>query len=300
MNADGQEEALKELDLDYLSKDKRFNMELPGHSCDDFDMQCTWYTKYTNKFLCNTCDRFDDCLTQRNNGAMIDIPEMKSPFRRFLTPSRKCPKYTAILQTPSETLYVFTSDGQCHMVNQICVHPVCQLNGNGCRDCQHAIYKRMHDPGCGICFNYTLPSTEEWANAQMMYRSWVKAGAAYYWKNPNPRARVNASNGTIKAGGKAQKEYCVYRYIDKADGITKYVGITNNMKRRVKEHTIDKLANTNWEIWFMSGLSKTDAMLLESHFISKYKTYKYFNVSKANDGISRFLKSTPKWELYSA
>lgn len=93
--------------------------------------------------------------------------------------------------------------------------------------------------------------------------------------------------------------YCVYKYIDNADGIVKYIGITRNMYNRYKQHLTDKLQDHDWTIAFIDGLSKTDAEILESHFISEYGTEKYFNVAKTTDGIAQFLQvPDTAWRYY--
>lgn len=96
-----------------------------------------------------------------------------------------------------------------------------------------------------------------------------------------------------------RKGYCVYKYTDNADGIVKYIGITNNMYNRYKQHQSDKLKEHNWTIEFIDGLSKTDAEILESHFISHYKTYKFYNKAKSTDGISQYLMiPETEWRYY--
>lgn len=93
--------------------------------------------------------------------------------------------------------------------------------------------------------------------------------------------------------------YCVYKYIDNDDGIVKYVGITKSMYQRYKQHCRDKLQGHDWTIAFIDGLSKTEAEILESHYISEYGTEKYYNKAKIKDGICRFLNIPEStWRLY--
>ncbi len=96
-----------------------------------------------------------------------------------------------------------------------------------------------------------------------------------------------------------KKGYCVYRYVDASDGIVKYIGITKDLYRRSRQHEKDKLAGKNWEINFIDGLTETEAKILESHFISKYDTGKYYNKAKTLDGMARFLDiPETQWRYY--
>lgn len=81
----------------------------------------------------------------------------------------------------------------------------------------------------------------------------------------------------------------VYRYLN-ASGVTVYVGITNDMKRRVAQHKTDKLSNIrNGKVEFFGVENRTDADLLETYLINHFKTGNYYNVSKANRGDVSFL-----------
>ena len=93
----------------------------------------------------------------------------------------------------------------------------------------------------------------------------------------------------------------VYRYI--SNGKTVYVGITNNLKVRVKQHKGDKLhILQNPQIEYFCVSSRTDADILERYLINLYNTGEYFNVSKvikSNDGPT-FLEHVPfPWTQYS-
>ena len=79
----------------------------------------------------------------------------------------------------------------------------------------------------------------------------------------------------------------VYRYIRR--GTTIYVGITNNMKRRAKQHEKDKWAGKHDMIMYFAVETRADAELLETYLISYYKTEKYYNVSKTKIGEVSFL-----------
>ena len=95
--------------------------------------------------------------------------------------------------------------------------------------------------------------------------------------------------------GIIRKGFCVYKYTCNEDGIVKYVGISNNLQRRYEEHKRDELKGHDWTVSFIDGLTKTDAEILESYFISYYDTGKYYNKQKTIDGISKYL-SIPETE----
>lgn len=84
---------------------------------------------------------------------------------------------------------------------------------------------------------------------------------------------------------------CIYRYIDKTDGIIKYVGIvwSNNrsLAQRIKEHKKEPwYKNGDWKIEYSSKHinSRLDAELLEAYYISLYGTKDWYNISKADWG----------------
>ena len=84
----------------------------------------------------------------------------------------------------------------------------------------------------------------------------------------------------------------VYKYIDKVDGIVKYVGIVwsenRTLLQRVKEHQMyDEWCNgKQWKIEYLEIDNKTDCEGLEGHFIALYGTSKWYNKGKVNWGIS--------------
>lgn len=98
----------------------------------------------------------------------------------------------------------------------------------------------------------------------------------------------------------------VYRYRDKRDDIIKYVGIVygrdRTLKQRIKEHEKDDWYNkSEWIIEYISANidNRTDAEYFESHYISLYRTDRYYNKSKAGWGISNYLPDREKdWECY--
>lgn len=81
----------------------------------------------------------------------------------------------------------------------------------------------------------------------------------------------------------------VYRYLDETGNVL-YVGITNNMERRVAEHSHDKLSEIeNAKIEYFSVMYRTDAELLETYLINHYDTGKQYNIKKTNKGNVSFL-----------
>ena len=96
------------------------------------------------------------------------------------------------------------------------------------------------------------------------------------------------------------QEY-VYRYVGK-NGETVYVGITNNMDKRVEQHTHDKLSVLrNPIIEYFAVENRCDAEILETYLINHYDTGKHYNVKKANRGDVSFLKDVEfPWVRYGS
>ena len=100
----------------------------------------------------------------------------------------------------------------------------------------------------------------------------------------------------------------VYRYIDKKDGIIKYVGIVwtenHDLKYRVEQHFRDDawVKNSDWNIEYIydAKWTRTDVEYLEAHFISLYESDKYHNVRKTGWGCSNLLDNNIKfnWKNY--
>ena len=105
---------------------------------------------------------------------------------------------------------------------------------------------------------------------------------------------------------KIDKDNYVYRYIDKNDGIIKYVGITNNIDKRVEQHLMytDPLCGGEWRIEYIEGLTRAEADMLETYYIQYYGTGKYYNKAKTKRGDIRFLNDKiiksycGEWKLY--
>ena len=100
---------------------------------------------------------------------------------------------------------------------------------------------------------------------------------------------------------------CIYRYVDLEDNIIKYVGIVwsdnRTLKQRVTQHLLDTwYKNKSWKIEYIEEniCTRTDAEYFEAHYISLYRTDKWYNCSKANWGISHYLPNRENdWKIYS-
>lgn len=86
----------------------------------------------------------------------------------------------------------------------------------------------------------------------------------------------------------------VYKYVDKNDGIVKYVGIIKNetnFPKRFRQHERDWWFDQgDWDIFYIETLSVTDAEVLEAHFIELYGTGEYFNKAKTGWGLCSFVQ----------
>jgi hypothetical protein len=92
----------------------------------------------------------------------------------------------------------------------------------------------------------------------------------------------------------------VYRYVKNKNVM--YVGITNNMRRRVREHKQDKLSSLDGAtVQYFAVKTRADAELLETYLINHYKTGEHFNVSKTKKGEVSFLGDLSKlpWVEYN-
>ena len=103
---------------------------------------------------------------------------------------------------------------------------------------------------------------------------------------------------------KVEKVIYLYKYIDMNDNITKYVGIVSEKNRELKDRIIEHYKKDVWShgyfrVEYIELQSKTDAEYLESHFISVYRTDKYFNKAKKEWGKSALLENRKFiWKLY--
>ena len=98
-----------------------------------------------------------------------------------------------------------------------------------------------------------------------------------------------------------EKQY-VYKCVE--SGITKYVGITEDLSKRLYQHSIDilnKMKNPN--VYYFPVKYRGDADVLETYLINYYNTDKYYNVAKTQNGIFSFLTGDVcdrlPWVLYN-
>lgn len=98
----------------------------------------------------------------------------------------------------------------------------------------------------------------------------------------------------------------IYRYIDLTDETIKYVGNVygrnRSLKKRIEEHLKRDVWcwNAPYRVDFIENdWSRTDLEYLESHFISLYSTWKYYNKAKTKWGVSDFIPDIEeKWKYY--
>ena len=82
----------------------------------------------------------------------------------------------------------------------------------------------------------------------------------------------------------------LYKMVDISDDIVKYIGIVYKDGKSVKQRIIEHLhyddwcKERKWRVYWIELNSRTDCEFLESHFISYYKTYNYFNTGKCTWG----------------
>ena len=99
----------------------------------------------------------------------------------------------------------------------------------------------------------------------------------------------------------------IYRYTDLLDETIKYVGIVwsgnRTLKQRVSEHRRNDgwCKNAAWRIEYLKKdvHSRTDAEMLEGHYIAKFGTDQFYNVRKNGWGLSDYIDdSCDEWELF--
>lgn len=93
----------------------------------------------------------------------------------------------------------------------------------------------------------------------------------------------------------------VYKY-ENGSGEVVYVGITNDMHRRISEHKKDKLsAIRNPDIFYFPVLTRADAEMLETYLIGHYRTGQHYNVSKTRKGEFTFIDICDQlpWKAWS-
>lgn len=95
----------------------------------------------------------------------------------------------------------------------------------------------------------------------------------------------------------------IYRYLDRSDGVYKYVGISKNkdtLRQRIKSHEHDYWHRCgNWYIDYAFVKSKADVEFLEGVLIAEHGTWAWYNVAKATWGHS-VLFDVPRlnWKVF--
>lgn len=96
----------------------------------------------------------------------------------------------------------------------------------------------------------------------------------------------------------------IYRYIDTADNIIKYIGIVcrdteNALEKRIYEHSyLDSWCQgKSWKIEYITVPTKNDAHALEGHFIALYGTNRWYNKAKTTLGLLSFVKNDFEWNV---
>ena len=95
--------------------------------------------------------------------------------------------------------------------------------------------------------------------------------------------------------------FYVYKYKDLDDGVVKYIGITDNLDRRISQHKKEGgFLGHRWDICYLQVPTKSDAESLEAHFIAVYNTHLFLNKAKAQWGqLSFYNDQTYEWKPYS-
>ena len=95
----------------------------------------------------------------------------------------------------------------------------------------------------------------------------------------------------------------IYRYLDRSDGVYKYIGISKNkdtLRQRIKSHEHDYWHRCgNWYIDYAFVKSKADVEFLEGVLIAEHGTWAWYNVAKATWGHS-VLFDVPRlnWKVF--
>lgn len=89
--------------------------------------------------------------------------------------------------------------------------------------------------------------------------------------------------------------YYVYKYVVNNEII--YIGYTKSLARRVNEHTADKLANFDGDIYYFTCKTKTEATSFEFFLIQKYAP-KFNKQNKPQTAFENCLLE-PKWIKYN-
>ena len=88
----------------------------------------------------------------------------------------------------------------------------------------------------------------------------------------------------------------IYKYLEKSGKVI-YVGITNSLEKRHREHKRDEWYKRNLKLFYYPLETRNDAEMLEAHFIALYKPK--FNKAKTGWGKSSFVKNDLQWKEYN-
>lgn len=135
----------------------------------------------------------------------------------------------------------------------------------------------------------------------------------YFYKYGTVLSKQEASNIIFGFNISTKEDYenhikntpsCVYEYIDKNDGVVKYVGIVykQTLLQRHNQHLYnDKWCNeSDFYIRYVTLKNRSEAEALEAHLIALHKTYDYYNTAKNDWGINSMLENyNPEWMEFS-
>ena len=88
--------------------------------------------------------------------------------------------------------------------------------------------------------------------------------------------------------------FYIYKYVNNKNNII-YIGKTNNIERRIKEHKKDKLKNFNGDIYYFTCSNKINMDMLEYVLINKY--HPKYNIQYNDFSIQTDMQE-PEWILY--
>lgn len=96
----------------------------------------------------------------------------------------------------------------------------------------------------------------------------------------------------------------IYKYIDIDDGIVKYIGVVTKgtiSSRHYNHKSQDIWCSDRMQLQYVELSTKSEAYAYESHFISFYKTYKYYNKDKSDWGLNNYIQplSDEKWNIFN-
>lgn len=89
-------------------------------------------------------------------------------------------------------------------------------------------------------------------------------------------------------------EYYIYKYVK--ENIVEYIGKTINLQNRIKDHTKDKLANLNCDIYYFKCPNKTAMDSWEYFLINKY--HPKYNIALKDKNVN-IKVIEPEWIKYN-